>query len=131
MSQQDKCTSELNKSEEIIGVAFIASDQPSKVVKPGKETLDLPASPITAKGSSILSDGFPVFAVGSDQLNLSLRLESEIEFVAVIGFVPNKSGKSTIDNRCIESFLDEGNFVRGSAVDANGDRKTMAVCDCH
>ena len=112
-------------------MALIASDQPSKVVKPCEKALDLPAPPITAKRAAILGEVLSIASIGSNQLNLSFSSESSVEWIAVVGFVANKSGKSTIDKRCIESFLGEGNFVRGSAVDANGDRKTIAVCDCH
>ena len=53
-----------------------------------------------------------------------------VKRVAVIGFVTNDSHRFAPGAAVLEDLLDESDFVGRSARNAQGDRKTVAVCNC-
>ena len=70
MPQEDNGTGQLHHSEEILWVVFPANDDATKVMKPGEQTLDLPATPVAAQHTTVLR-GFPAAPriVRRDQLH--------------------------------------------------------------
>ena len=64
-------------------------------------------------------------------MNAMLFLQAPVERVAVVGPVTDHSFGLGLCEALLDGVLDELRFMRRSAGDAAGDRKTMAVCDRH
>jgi hypothetical protein len=113
-------------------MVFISNNNSPEVLKPSKQPLDFPSTPITPELSAILGRRlFTSPAVWRDHLNAALMQKLLVKFVAIIGFIANKfirciSGKTTIDS-CLNKLY----FMGRSAFHVSGDRKTTSVCDCH
>jgi len=54
MPQEDDGASELDHPEEIFWVVFPANDGATKVMKPGEQALDFPATPVAAQNPAVL-----------------------------------------------------------------------------
>ena len=54
MPKQDLRAGELEKAQEIADVIFPAGDQSARVVEPGKEAFNLPATTVPAQGPAVL-----------------------------------------------------------------------------
>ena len=132
MPQEDNEATELDHGEEIGFVMFPARDQSAKVVQPGEEAFDFPAATVTAKFAALLGR-FPgaVRVVRRDQMNPVLFLQAQIERMAVVSAVANHSLRLGLREVLLDGGFNELGFMRRSAGDAAGDRKTMAVCDRH
>ena len=109
-----------------------AGDQSTEVVKPGKETLDFPAAAVAPQFAAVLRGlSRTVAVVRRDQMNAVLFSQAPIERIAVIGSVTDHSFGLGFGEALLDDGFDELGFMRRSAGDAAGDRKTMAVCDRH
>ena len=132
MPKQDADASELNEGEEILGMPFVAGDEPSVVVKPREESLDLPTPPVPAQRPTILGRGaLATSSVRTDQFDSSLAPQPLVQRVAVVGPVADQSIGVVGQESMVERLLNEGDFMRRSTRDPAGDRKTSAVCNCH
>ena len=132
MPQKDHEAAELKHAEEISFVVFPAADQSAEVVEPGKEPLDFPAAAVTAQFAAILS-AFAAANVfmGRDESNVVFSPQAVVQRVAVVGTVTDHSFRFGARETLLDGGLNELRFMRRSAGDAAGDRKTMAVCDRH
>ena len=112
-------------------MVLISNNNSPEVLKPSKQALDFPSTPIAPELSSILGRRpFTSSAVRRDHLDAALLQKLLIKTVAVIGFIANKlvrriSGKTTVDG-CLNKLY----FMGRSAFHVSGDRKTTSVCDC-
>ena len=132
MPQQDDEATELEHAEEISFVIFPAAHQSTKVVKPGEEAFDFPTAAIPAQFATILGI-FPMTIVlmGRDQSDAIFLPEALVQRVTVISTVTNHSFWLGLCEALLDGDFDQFRFMRRSAGDAAGDRKTMAVCDRH
>jgi hypothetical protein len=72
-SEQDEDAAQVDKAQEIVGLALIADDQAPEVAEPGKEALDLPAPPEATQGAAILRlRADPAAAMGCNHLDPEL-----------------------------------------------------------
>ena len=78
----------MDQAEEIIGVILVADDEAAEVLEPGKETFDLPAAAVTAKGSSILSFDAAIATVRGNELDAEGG-EFAVQAIGVISGVAN------------------------------------------
>ena len=106
----------------------------SEVVKPGKQAFDLPAALVATERTPIL--GRRIFAIpyppmGRDHLDPSFLEQPLIEAIAIVGVVADHSFRLGLGEAGIERFLDERDFMWRSACCPEGDRKTMALRNCH
>ena len=132
MPQEDNSTSELNHPEEILWVVFPANDNATKVMKPSEQALDLPATAVTAQAATVLSCGGHAHKfVRRDELHTVTFLDALVQRIAVVSAVTNHSLGSFPEEALLERGFDEFGFMRRSAGHVHGERKTMAVCDCH
>jgi len=132
MPQEDDGTSKLNHPEEILWVILPASNDTAIIMEPSKQALDFPATAVTAQHAAVLSDGSAaVPAVRRDQLHMELFAYPLIQRIAVVSFVADQSLRRLAKESALERGFDQGGFIRRSADHVHGDRKTMAVCDCH
>ena len=112
-------------------MTFPTHQQASEVLQPCEEPLDFPAPLVTPKFSPVLAVRSRAIAtVRCDQLD-AVRCQPIVQSVAVIPLVGNQSfwllGYKAVLDRGIDKLL----LMRRSACNPQGDRKTMAVCDCH
>src|ERR1700675_678967 len=132
MPQEDYGTCELNHPEEILWVVLPASDDTTIIMEPSKQSLDFPTTTVPAQSAAVLGDGpTPVPAVRRDQFHPEMLADALIQRIAVVGFVADQSLRDFAEEAALECGLDERGFIRRSAGHVHGDRKTMAVCDCH
>src|ERR1700719_4172403 len=109
MPQENDGASELDHPEEIFWVVFPANDGTTKVMKPGEQAFHFPASPVAAQNAAVLRRSCDAHEfVGRDELHA-------VSFVDAL----------------VKRGFDELSFMRRSAGHVRGERKTMAVCDCH
>jgi|SRR5215467_2583628 len=132
MPQKDDEAAKLKHAEEIRFMIFPTADESAEVVEPGEEPLDSPAAAVTAQFAAILS----VLAatdvlVGRDESNAVFLPQALVERIAVIGAVTDHSFRLGSREALLDGSFDKLRFMRRSAGDAAGDRKTMAVCDRH
>ena len=131
MPQEDDEAAELDHGEEILFVGFPAHDQPAEVVQPSEKALDLPPAAVAAQGAAVLGFASPVRSVRRHQFDAVISTQLLIERVAVVGRVADHLFWLGADETLCECGFDELRFMRRSAGEAAGDRKTMAVCDRH
>ena len=132
MPHEDNEAAELEHAEEIGFLIFPAADESAKVVKPGEEALDFPAPTVATQFAAVLGAlATAVVFVGRDEPDAVFLPEALIERIAVVGAVADHSFWFGSCEALGDSGFDELRFMRRSAGDAAGDRKTMAVCDRH
>ena len=132
MPQEDNEAAELEHAEEIGFVIFPAADQSAEIVEPGKEALDFPAPTVAAQFAAVLGAlATAVVLMGRDEPDAVFLPEALIERIAVVGAVADHSLWFGSREALRDGGFDEFRFMRRSAGDAAGDRKTMAVCDRH
>jgi hypothetical protein len=132
MPQEDDEAAELQHAEEVGLVIFPAADESAEVVEPSEQPLDFPAVAVTAQFAAVLG-AFPaaIVLVGRDQSDAVSLPEALVERIAVVGAVADHALWFGSRETLLDGGFDEFRFMRRSAGDAAGDRKTMAVCDRH
>ena len=132
MPQEDNEAAELEHAEEIGVVIFPAGDQSAEVVEPSEESLDLPSTAVAAQFTTVLGV-FPaaIVFVWRDEPEAMVLQEALVQRIAVVGAVADHSFWFGSREALLDGGLHEFGFMRRSAGDAAGDRKTMAVCDRH
>ena len=85
----------------------------------------------TAEFSTVLRCGF--LSIAFMRLNHFNALFSQfsVQWIRIISFIADQSLGQLFGKNFGESFSDQADFMRGSRVHVNGDRKTRAVCHCH
>ena len=133
MPQEDNSASELHHPEEILWVVFPANDCATKVMKPSEQTLDIsPTAAISTQAAPVLScRGHAHNFVRRDELHAVALLDALVQRVAVVGAIANHPLGNFPEEALVERGFDEFCFMRRSAGHVHGERKTMAVCDCH
>ena len=130
--QEDKNASELYHPEEILWIVFPARDDTAKVMKPSKQTLDLPTTPVAAQYAAVLR-GLPAAhgRMRCNQFHPEALAHPRVQRIAVVGTIADQSLGSFSEEAPLEGGFDEFCFMRRSAGHVHGDRKTMAVADRH
>src|SRR3989449_8642532 len=127
MPQQNQRAAELNHAKEVDGVAFPAAGEPAEVFQPGKQPLDFPA----AQWPSILRALAFLLPVGRNQLDPWFASQPFVQRVAVVGPIPDHALRHGGDVALAERVFDQFRLMWRSACNPHGERKTMAVRDCH
>lgn len=101
-------------------------------MQPGKEPFDLPAPAIASQLAPVLGSGLAaVDLVRRDQLNGMVLLQPGIERIAVVSAISDHSLRRRRGEALLNGGFDEASFMWRSASNPHGDRKTMALRDCH
>ena len=118
--------------KEVFSMVFPPSNEAPRVVQPGKESLDLPAAAIAAQGAAVLRRRIhAAHVVGRDQFDAVAVAQLPIQSFAIVGPVPDHFRREFREEALLECRLAQFRFMRRSAGDADGDRKTMAGDDRH
>ncbi len=130
-SEEQNEAAEVDEAEEVFGVALVADGDAAEALEPREEALHLPAALVSAEGAKVLGETLAIRSIRSDQLDSPLLREPRIERVAVVSGVSDKALWELGEEAVIKGSLDERDFMRRSTFDADGDRKTRAVCNGH
>ena len=103
--------------------------QPTKPVQPSKESFHAPTSAIAAERATVLGEPFAIAFVRSDQLDIVGFQQIVIQGITIVGGVANQSFGKFVEEALPEDFFHELAFVRRSALDTNGERKTVISAD--
>ncbi len=119
----------MDEAEEVFDVVFPSGNESSEVVQPCEESFDLPSPPISTEASTILRVAFSASAIGRDQLDAIVLFERMVERVRVVGFVSDKPCGELVGEASCQNKLHKLALGRRSAIDSNGERKTIARGD--
>ena len=108
--QQDYATAEMEHPEKVLSVSFVPDNQPPEVLKPGKQSFNLPTSAVSSQAPTVLCSVDSVAAVRSDQLDPE-TLQFCVQFVGVIGFVADEIPRSIRDYHLDERGDNQLDFV--------------------
>ncbi len=86
-----------------------------------------PTSSVAAQRTAILRRRPAHSAMGCDHLDAVTFGQVTIQTVTVVGFVANQSFREAVEEAVSEDAFDELAFVRRSAFDTNGERKTVII----
>ena len=131
MPQEDDGGCQLNHPEEIVRVAFPASDDAAKIVKPSKQALDFPSAARAAERPAVLGGDATMRTMLRNQFDVVVVAEVRIEAVAVVSAVADQPRRELFEEARGEGGVHEGDFMWRSAGHVDGDRKTMAVANRH
>src|SRR6202162_1015987 len=88
MPQEDHSACELNHPEEILWVVFPANDGATKVMKPGEQTFDFPATPVAAQNPAVLRRRCDAHEfVRRDELHAVSFVDALVQGIAVVSAV--------------------------------------------
>jgi hypothetical protein len=110
-------------------VILPGNHQPTKPVQPSKESFHAPGSAVATEGATILCEPLAIAFVRSDQLDIVGFQQIMIEWVTIVGGIADQSFRKFVEEALPEDFFDELVFVRRSALDTNGERKTVISAD--
>ncbi len=108
---------------------FPANHQPTKPVQPSEESLNTPTSAVAAERATILREPLAIAFVRSDQFDVVGFQQIVVQWVTVVGGVADQSFREFVEEALTESFFDKLAFVWRSALDTNGERKTVISGD--
>jgi hypothetical protein len=112
-------------------MAFPTYPQAPEVLQPCEEPLDFPASLITPEFSPVLAVlSCAAATVRCDQLNTLLG-QLIAQSVTVVAFISNQPFWLLGHKTVLDGNRDQLLLMWRSTCNPKGDRKTMAVCDCH
>ena len=131
MSEEYQSATEIEESREVFRMILPPDNEAAEVVEPGEKPLNLPTPFVSAERSPVLCPPNPVPSIGRDHLSPVLFGNLFVERIAIVSFVADESLRIARHPKTIESVLDQGHFSRRSAFRPSGDRKTIAVNDCH
>jgi hypothetical protein len=121
--------SQMDKAQEVFYVILPTGDESAKVMKPGKEPFDFPSSAIAAQRTAVLWMVLSAPAVGSDHFDAVLGSELFVERIRVIGFVADESFWKFVEEASSQNIFHKVALGWRSAVDSNGERKTVTSGD--
>ena len=131
MPKEYQSATKIEKCSEVFCMILPSDNEAAEVVEPGEKPLNLPTSFVSAEGSPVLRFSDPGATIGRDHFNSVMLIERLIERIAVVGLVADEPVRVARYPEAIESVFDQSHFSRRSAFCPSGDRKTIAVNDCH
>ncbi len=118
---------EANHAEEVLDVVLPADHKPTKVMEPSEKSLDSPTFAVTPQRTTVLRRAPALSTMRGDHLDAIALGQISIQAVAVICFVADQSRREGVEETVSEDAFDELAFMRRSAFDTNGERKTVII----
>jgi hypothetical protein len=113
-------------------MTFPTHQQAPEVLQPCEQSLDFPPTFVTPKFSPVLAvRSGAITTMRCDQLDSVLLGKKIVQRVAVVSAIPNQAFRLLRHEAVLDRSRDQLLLMRRSACNPEGDRKTMAVCDCH
>ncbi len=130
-TEQENDATELHEAQVVHRMTLVAHHQSSEVAQLGAQALDLPTPSIASQLTPILSAWLASVApMGGNHLDPASG-QACIQWVAVIRPISNQSFRWLGGEAACQGGFNECDFMGASTCDADGDRKTSAVCHCH
>jgi hypothetical protein len=121
----------VNEAEIILIMKVEASRNPTELLQPREQPLELPAAFVTAQHSAVLRCCFlPIRLVRRNHLE-TLLSQLFVERVGVISLISNQPLREFRGQTLKESICDKSDFMRRSTLRVDGAWKTSRVCHCH
>jgi hypothetical protein len=127
MPEQDLHATQAHHAKEVLDVVLPANHQPTKMMQPSKESFHSPTPAVSSQGTAILRGCPALTAMRGDHLDAIAFRQLSVQAVAVVGFVADQSRREGVEEAVSEDAFDELAFVRRSAFDTNGERKTVII----
>jgi hypothetical protein len=107
-------------------VVLPADHQPTKVMQPSKESFHSPTPAVSPQGTAILRGFLALTAMRCDHLD-AIAVSQISVAVAVLSFVADQSRREGVEEAVPEDAFDELALMWRSALDTNGERKTVII----
>jgi hypothetical protein len=107
--------------EKVLGAALIAHDDPTKVLEPGKESLDLPPPWVATERATVLCPMCSGPPVWRNQLHTSPG-QFSVQSVRLVGVVANETLWERTDKPLYEGRIHQRHFMRRGAHPARRSR---------
>src|SRR5215471_13047096 len=130
MAEQDERASEMEHAGEVLQVILVTRDQPTIILEPCKQALDLPSMTIATQGAAILRQVRAVRAMRCDHLHTGFS-QFSIKLVRIVGIVANQALDRFFHKYLCQGLHHQLHFMWRGTFCANRDRKTMAVGNGH
>jgi len=130
MAEQDERASEMEHAREVFQIVLVTRDQPTIILEPCEQPLDLPSATIARQEATILRPVRAVRAMRCDHLHTGL-CQFSIKLVRVVGIVANQALDRFFHKDLCQGLHHQLYFMWRGAFCANRDRKTMPVCNGH
>ena len=111
MAQEDFGARELEEAEKVVDVIFPAGDEPPRVVEPGEEAFDLPATLDAPDGAAILRRAAAA-PIAGNHLDAVVAPQACIERIAVIPLVADQARRERAEESGVERGGDEVRLMR-------------------
>src|ERR1017187_681451 len=128
MPQEDQHATELTHPEKVGRVRFPAAADRRKFFS--EQPLNLPSPQVAAQRPPILGS-LSAATVGGNHLDAMFAPQPLIQPIAVVGTISDPAFRQGAYVTLAQRVFDQGGLIRRSACNPDGDRKTMAVRDCH
>ena len=113
-------------------MTFPTCQQAPEVLQPGEEPLDFPSAFVTPQFSPVLAvRSCAITTVRGNQLDSVPLGKKIVQRVAVIALIGNQSFRLVGHEAVLDRGFDQLLLMRRSTRNPQGDRKTMAVRNCH
>jgi hypothetical protein len=130
-AQEDHQTAQADNTPVVFRIIRMTYQHTPEVLPPGEQPFHFPPACIPSEGAAILRLGrCPVRSRRGDHRNPRVG-QAFIAGITIVSFVPDQTGRSSSDRTRGERWCHKGDFMRRSACNVDGDRKTSAVCNCH
>jgi hypothetical protein len=106
-------------------VVLPADHQPTKMMQPGNQSLHSPTCSVPTQGTIVLGRGAAFAAMGCDCLDAVTLRRISILAAAVIALPADQSQREAVEEAVSEDDFDKLTFVRRSALDSNGESRTV------
>ena len=90
MAEQDECTSEMEHACEVLQIILVTRDQPTIILEPCEQPLDLPSVAIATQDASILRPVRAVRAMRRNHLHTGL-CQFSIKLVRIVSIIANQT----------------------------------------
>ena len=113
-------------------MVLVPNNQSPEVLKPGKQALNLPSTPVASQFPAVLGSWFLAsHTMRCDHFNTTFIEKLIVKFIAVVRLNTNKLIRRKFSKTAVYSGFDKLYLMGRSAFNVSGDRKTSSVCDCH
>src|SRR5689334_784892 len=113
-------------------MTFPTHQQAPEVLQPCEQPLDFPSAFVTPEFSPVLAvRSCAIATMRCDQLDSVSLGKKIVQRIAVISPIRDQAFRLLGHEAVLDRSRDQLLLMRRSARNPQGDRKTMAVCDCH
>lgn len=118
----------MNQADEVLGLLFPASREPSPALEPREEAFDFPSTFVPTQLAAVSLEVATRALVRRDEFDAALRFQALLKHATVPRFVCKRSRRQLLYGSCVERSLGENAVESVSSIKMDSERKTIAVC---